>query len=208
MDTKSKNNFKHYFVESNHTDDDFFQFNFELFGHTFQFTSCDDVFSKNGIDEGSLVLIKTLLKFKENFSGEILDIACGYGAIGIILGRFLENVQIDMCDINNLAIKLCKINSDKNSKNYRKIFASDMWENVTESYDHIVSNPPIKTGKKVLLDFLNGLKEHLKSNGDVTIVIKKNLGADSTKKYLNEIFGNCEVLERERGYYILQSKNK
>lgn len=208
MDMKSKNNFKHYFVDSNHTNDDFFQFNFELCGHKFEFTSCDDIFSKNEIDEGSLVLIKTLLKDKENLSGEILDIACGYGAIGIILGSFLENAKIDMCDINKLAVKLCKINAEKNSKNCRDIFESDMWENVTESYDHILSNPPIKTGKKVLLDFLNGLKEHLKPNGDVTIVIKKNLGADSTKKYLIEIFGNCEVLERERGYYILQSKNK
>ena len=69
MDMKSKNNFKHYFVDSKHTDDDFFQFNFELSGHKFEFTSCDDIFSKNEIDEGSLVLIKTLLKDKENFSG-------------------------------------------------------------------------------------------------------------------------------------------
>ena len=67
------------------------------------------------------------------------------------------------------------------------------------------SNPPIKVGKKVLLAFLDGLYEHLEDGGSVVIVIKKNLGADSTRKYLSDIFGNCEVLEREKGYYILRS---
>ena len=83
-----------------------------------------------------------------------------------------------------------------------------MWQNVQDSYEFIVSNPPIKVGKKVLMDFLHNAKEHLNPNGTLTIVIKKNLGADSTKKYLTEIFGNCEVLNRDKGYYILQSINK
>ena len=55
------------------------------------------------------------------------------------------------------------------------------------------------------MEFLDGLNNHLKDGGKVVIVIKKNLGADSTKKYLTNIFNNCEVLERNKGYYILQS---
>ena len=80
-----------------------------------------------------------------------------------------------------------------------------MWQNIDATYDAVVSNPPIKVGKKVLLDFLRGIKDHLNDHGSVTIVIKKNLGADSTKKYLKDIFGNCEILCRDRGYYILKS---
>lgn len=206
MDLKSKNNFRHYFTESNHTNADYFTFDFRFLENVFHFTSCDDVFSKNEIDEGSLTLIKAVLKDKENYSGKILDMACGYGAIGVILSKVL-NTSIDMCDINSLAINLCKINAKNNLKNECQIFESDMWQNVENKYDHVLSNPPIKTGKSVLLKFLDGIKSYLNDGGDVTIVIKKNLGADSTKKYLTDIFGNCEVLDRHKGYYILRSKN-
>lgn len=203
MDLKSKNNFKHYFLASEHNSSDYFHFYFELYNQRFDFTSCDDVFSKEKIDDGSLILIKTLLKL-DNLNGKILDIACGYGAIGVILSRFLD-LPIDMCDINSTALDLCRINAKNNLKNIGEIFESDMWQNVQGKYNHIVSNPPIKVGKSVLIDFINGLSEHLEIGGDVTIVIKKNLGADSTKKYLKDVFGNCEVLERDKGYYILQS---
>ena len=206
MDMKSQNNMRHYFIASEHDEKDFFQFNHEQQGEHFSFTSCDDVFSKNQIDFGSQVLIDTIIKYSSDYSGKILDICCGYGTIGIILSRCLD-VKFDMCDINSLAVKLASINVKNNHVNVDKVFESNMWENVDDTYSHIVSNPPIKVGKKVLLDFLGGIKNHLEKDGSVTIVIKKNLGADSTKKYLTDIFGNCEVLARIKGYYILRSKN-
>lgn len=204
MDMKSQNNWHHYFSPSEHDDKDFFEFHYDLLGEKFIFTSCSDVFSKNQIDFGSQVLIDTIIKDKDFYQGHILDMCSGYGTIGVILSRFL-NATFDMCDINELAIRLAGINAKKNSNKIDKIFVSNMWENVTQKYSHIVSNPPIKVGKKVLLDFINGASSYLENSGSVTIVIKKNLGADSTKKYLTEIFGNCEVLARDKGYYILRS---
>ena len=112
-----------------------------------------------------------------------------------------------MSDVNSFAVKLAKINVEKNRANVDNLIVGDMWENVVNRYSHVVSNPPIKVGKKVLLDFLGGLKDHLEDNGSVTIVIKKNLGADSTKRMMQEIFGNAEVLKRDKGYYILRSIN-
>ena len=204
MDTKSKNNFHHYFLPNEHKADDYFTFNYNYLGRTYKFTSCDDVFSKNEIDEGSKILVDTIIKNSSDYTGEVLDICCGYGAISVLLDAHI-NATFDMCDISPLAIDLCKINVKNNCKNCKEIFISDMWQNVDKTYDVIVSNPPIKTGKKVLMEFLSGLNNHLKDGGKVVIVIKKNLGADSTKKYLIDIFNNCEVLERHKGYYILQS---
>ena len=205
MVMKSSNNFHHYFISSTHDSSEFFKFSFELFDKKFEFTSCRDVFSKNQVDQGSLILIKTICKLKNFYTGNILDICCGYGAIGIILSTIL-NAEIDMCDINDLAVVLAKINSNKYD-NIKDVFVSDLWENVAKKYNHIISNPPIKTGKKILLDLLNNARNFLSKNGSLTIVIKKNLGADSTKKYMTEIFGNCQILQRDKGYYVLQSIN-
>ena len=204
MDMKSKDNLRHYFVSSEHDISDFFEFEHQQLGEKFVFTSCNDVFSKNEIDYGSQVLINTICKDPSLYQGKILDICCGYGTIGIILSRFLD-ATFDMCDINSLAVKLARLNIEKNNAHVDKLFVSDMWQNVEGKYNHILSNPPIKTGKKTLLDFLNGINDHLESKGSVVIVIKKNLGADSTRKYLIDIFGNCEVLQRDKGYYILKS---
>ena len=204
---EEKENLRHYFVASEHLEDEFFQFSHEYLGESFSFTSCNDVFSKNQIDYGSQVLIEAVVEDRGFYQGKILDMCCGYGAIGVILSRFLD-AQFDMSDINSFALKLAEINVKNNRAKVSKIIESDMWSSVTDTYDHIVSNPPIKVGKKYLLSFIDGINDHLNSNGSVTIVIKKNLGADSTKKYLTEIFGNCEVLKRDKGYYILRSIKK
>jgi 16S rRNA (guanine1207-N2)-methyltransferase len=80
-----------------------------------------------------------------------------------------------------------------------------MFARVEKKYNHIVSNPPIKTGKAKLFEFVDGALEHLELNGTLTLVIKKNLGEESLKKYIISKFGNCEIWERDKGYYILHT---
>ncbi len=195
--------FNHYFVNKAHKESDFFTFSPEFMGKKYVIHSCNDVFSKNELDYGSLVLVKTLIK-NSSLSGTVLDMCCGYGTIGILLADNL-GISPDMCDINSTAVMLAKKNASANRIQVGEIFESDMFSCVTKSYDHIVSNPPIKTGKKLLLAFADDAFKHLNDSGTLTVVIKKNLGADSLKKYLTTLFGNCEVLERDKGYYILQS---
>lgn len=196
--------FQHYFVNKEHKEGDFFTFSAEFMGKRYLIHSCNDVFSKNSLDYGSLVLVKTVIN--ENIlDGDTLDMCCGYGTIGMLLADNV-GVNIDMCDINTTAVSLAKQNTTYNKVKMGDIFESDMFGSVTKTYKHIVSNPPIKTGKKLLLDFANSAYSHIEDGGTLTVVIKKNLGADSFKKYLTELFGNCEVLERDKGYYILHSK--
>ena len=80
-----------------------------------------------------------------------------------------------------------------------------MFENIDCEFNHVVSNPPIKAGKKYLLQFVDGAYNHLINGGTLTLVIKKNLGEESLRKYLISLFGNCEIWERDKGYYILHS---
>jgi len=198
---------RHYFITSEHDRSDYFKFESTFLDEKFIFNSCDDVFSKDRLDYGSLVLVKTIIKNKDLFAGNVIDMCCGYGTIGILLNKFLH-LNIDMCDINALAIDLAKLNVQENKVNINNIFVSDMWNSVTSCYSHIVSNPPIKSGKAKLLEFVDGSYSHLLDNGTLTLVIKKNLGAGSLKDYIKNLFGNCEILERDKGYYILHAIKK
>ena len=210
MDTKlRRNNMRHYFISSEHSDEEYFTFKENFNSQEFVFHSCPDVFSKDRLDYGSLVLVKSILEHRNEFSGKIIDMCCGYGTIAILLSKFIF-AEYYMSDINSTAVDLAKKNVKVNHCDISedKIICGNLYENITETFSHVVSNPPIKVGKKYLIDFVNQSYEHLEQSGTLTLVIKKNLGADSLKKYLIEIFGNCEIWERDKGYYILHSQKK
>ena len=198
---------RHYFVPSEHKAEDYFEFSAEFMGKNFTFKSCPDVFSKNQLDYGSLVLVRSVIEHQDLFTGKIMDMCCGYGTIAILLSNFIS-AEYYLSDINSTAVELAKYNVSKNGKNIDtdKIFVGNLFDEVSETFNHIVSNPPIKVGKKYLLDFVNQSFEKLEKGGTLTLVIKKNLGAGSLKDYLTELFGNCEIWERDKGYYILHSK--
>lgn len=207
-DTRLKeNNLHHYFVPSTHSESEYFKFECNFNGKNFVFKSCPDVFSKNEVDYGSLVLIKSILKHKEVFGGDILDMCCGYGTIGIILSKFID-ANFELSDVNSTATDLAKDNIKLNNCNISNVYICSMFEGIEKKYDHIVSNPPIKVGKKILLSFIDGAYSHLKDGGTLTLVIKKNLGASSLKDYILNKFGNCEIWQRDKGYYILHTMFK
>ena len=197
---------RHYFVDREHVDSDYFSFSDDFMGKSYKFKSCSDVFSKNEFDYGSLVLVKNIIERKDLFSGSIVDMCCGYGTIGILLSQYVD-ADIYMSDINSTAVELAKTNiqNNKSTIDCDNVFVGNMFEDVDMMFNHVVSNPPIKVGKSVLLSFVNGAYNHLLEGGTLTLVIKKNLGADSLKKYLTNMFGNCEVWDRDKGYYILHS---
>ena len=195
---------QHYFIDKEHKESDFFEFKDNVLGYDLCFRSCDSIFSKNKIDDGTRTLLNTIAQNCE-LKGTGLDIGCGLGVISIALIKKF-NVKFDMIDVNNTAVKLSNQNLIKNNVQHSaKAWLSDGFEKVEDVYDFIVTNPPIKTGKKLLFSLMDGAKEHLVHNGQLLLVIRKDHGMESLKKYLIEVFGNCEILERNKGYYILRS---
>ena len=195
---------RHYFIAQEHKDSDYFTINHNFNGKNYLFKSCSDVFSKNQVDYGSLVLIKSVIDNRDVFNGNFLDMCCGYGPIGIILSQYLNGV-FSFADVNATATALTEENCKKNEVKFENICTSDMFEGVKDNFNHIFSNPPIKTGKTKLFEFVDGSFEHLQDNGTLTLVIKKNLGEESLKKYIISKFGNCEIWKRDKGYYILHT---
>lgn len=193
---------QHYFIEKEHSARDFFEFEDEIADMKIKFRSCDSIFSKNEIDEGTRTLLDTVFS-KLNLSGNGLDLGCGYGAIGISVIKKL-GLNCDMVDVNGTAVDLSKHNLLLNGiRAGANVFKSNGFENVTANYDFILTNPPIKTGKALLFSLMDGCFEHLNAGGNLTLVIRKSHGEESLKKKLTELFGNCDILKRNRGYYIL-----
>ena len=195
---------QHYFIDKDHAESDFFDFNDSVLGLNLCFRSCDSIFSKNKIDDGTRSLLNAINE-KCELNGRGLDLGCGLGVIAIALIKKF-NVTFDMVDINKTAVKLSKENLIKNDvQKSATVYYSDGFSEINNEFDFIVTNPPIKTGKKLLFDLMNGAFEHLKENGQLILVIRKDHGMESLKKYISSIFGNCEIIDRNKGFYILKA---
>lgn len=168
----------------------------------FEFISDNGVFSKNKIDYGSRLLIDTLIKNKKNYNS-FLDVGCGYGFISIVLGRVL-NISGVGVDINRRALKLAEENAKLNKVSV-SFLESNIYDNVTQKFDLIVTNPPIRAGKKVVLEILSSASEHLKQDGEVWFVIRKDQGALSIARELEANY-KVEVIEKNKGFYIFRAK--
>ncbi len=195
---------EHYFTNNSNTEHNIKEINFYINEKHLIFKTDNAVFSKNGIDFGSNLLVRTFLENNTNSNKKLLDMGCGYGTLGVTIGTFLDEINITMCDINERAINLCKDNS-KNLKTVPTIFQSDLFENVTEFYDYVVTNPPIRTGKQTIFNIYENSYKHLNKNGELYVVIQKKQGAESSTKKMKELFGNCEVIAKKSGYQILRS---
>ena len=198
---------QHYFIDKEHKKEDYFKYSAEFNNKKYVFNSVDNMFSKDGLDEGTRVLLNTVLK-NYDLSGDVLDLGCGIGSIGIILKSEYPNINCDMVDINKTALELSRKNCRENKIDDNTIFHSNLYGDIDKNYDYIVTNPPIKVGKEILFGVVTGAIDHLKPNGEIVLVIRKNHGQESMKKHMEKIFGNAEILKRDKGYYIMRSIKK
>ena len=190
-----------YFAEKPDAEHDIHKLQLNLLGQPMIFLTDAGVFSKKMIDYGSQVLLSTIDFSKGD---AILDLGCGYGPLGLTLVKS-QAVKATLVDINLRALDLARKNAELN-KVSAEIFQSNVYDQVTGIFDHIISNPPIRAGKQVVHQVITGSLEHLTLGGDLTIVIQKKQGAPSAKAKMEEVFGNCEVVKKDKGYYILRSE--
>nr|WP_225903170.1 class I SAM-dependent methyltransferase [Streptococcus mitis] len=191
---------KMYYAENPDAAHDIHELRVDLLGEKMTFLTDAGVFSKKMVDFGSQLLLKCL---EVNQGETVLDVGCGYGPLGLSLAK-AYGVQATMVDINNRALDLARQNAERN-KVEATIFQSNIYGQVEGKFDHVISNPPIRAGKQVVHEIIENSKDFLETGGDLTIVIQKKQGAPSAKSKMEDVFGNCEIVKKDKGYYILRS---
>jgi 16S rRNA (guanine1207-N2)-methyltransferase len=162
------------------------------------------VFSKNQVDFGTRVLLETIyVDFKNK---RVLDVGCGYGIIGLAIAKANPSSVIEMVDVNLRAIELAEINKLANKITNATIYESNLYEKVVGEFDFVISNPPIRAGKKVVFQVIEEGFGLIKSGGSIFVVIQKKQGAASLLKRMEEIFSNTNIVNKEKGYLVIESK--
>ena len=152
------------------------------------------------MDFGSRLLLETIPL--EEVGGKVLDLGCGYGVFGIVLNKILS-CSVDMCDVNLRALHLSKINIKENNCSDINAFESNCYENVVSKYSSIVTNPPIRAGKKIVYNIVMNAKNYLEKDGKLFLVIRKEQGAKSLIVDLKKIY-NVEIVAKKKGFFILK----
>ena len=204
----------HYFSEKQEVKSDRKIIKYEIENKNFEFVTDNGVFSKTKVDFGTDVMLKVFLREnqnKKNEKFEVLDIGCGYGVVSVILKSFFQNVKTVSTDVNERALELTIENLLKNrvikdEHDNFEVRKSFVFDNISEKFDVILSNPPIRAGKQTIFQIYEQSFEHLNKNGEFYCVIQTKHGAKSTQRKLEEVFGNCEVVKKDKGYYILRSE--
>lgn len=193
---------EHYYTTDPSVKSEEKEIEYEINGNKFKFISDNGVFSKNHVDIATSFMLKTIY---DEVEGEVLDIGCGYGVIGITVAKKNSVKKITMIDINHRALELSRKNSIKNKVDEKvEIFESDGFKNINGDFDVIITNPPIRAGKEVIYKMYEDSKEHLKIGGKLFIVINKKHGAPSTIKFLHNLFGNCEIMDKKTGFNVIK----
>lgn len=195
----------HYFTDNRHLSENRKEISFRFWCFTLRFITNNGVFSKDAIDFGSRVLLDALYERKE-LGIKLLDVGCGYGPIGITLKTAFPECEMTMIDVNPRAVSLAQENALLNHVD-AKILVSDVYEEISgNTYTDIITNPPIRAGKKVIYQIFAQAYEHLIDGGRLWVVIRKAQGALSAKDYITSVYGNCEIIKKEKGYFILKAQ--
>ena len=193
----------HYFINDPNLKSNKKQVKYTFLGNEIILNSDNGVFSKDRIDFGTNVLLNSL----EDLSAikSVLDVGCGIGIIGISLASKYNNLNVQMVDVNEKAVSLTNENIILNKLKNCKSYVSNVYSEVNDSFDMIISNPPIRAGKDVVHKIASEAKDHLNDKGFFYAVVQKKQGADSFKKKLEEVYGNVEIVNKDSGYIIFKS---
>ena len=178
------------------------RFSADILGVSCAFTTDAGVFSRGELDEGTRILLESL----PEIHGRALDLGCGWGAVGVTLGKKYPSANFVLADVNERALELSRRNLRDNGVENAETALSDAFQSLSGTFDFIITNPPIRAGKAVIYGMFDRAKDFLASDGRLFIVIRKQQGAPSAVKHLEEIYASVQMIAREKGYWVIECR--
>jgi len=196
---------EHYYSRTQKVESNPLYWDYTLRNNPFRFKTDNGVFSKREVDFGSRLLIDSF--GMPEVDGDVLDVGCGYGPIGLSVARSFPERIVHMIDVNERAIALSKENAELNRINNVEIYESDLLQKVKgKNFSAILTNPPIRAGKKTVHEIFEQSYHYLVSGGELWIVIQKKQGAPSAIEKLKELLFEVETIDKSKGYFIIRAK--
>jgi 16S rRNA (guanine1207-N2)-methyltransferase len=178
-------------------------FTCEVWGHELELVSGAGVFSRGHLDHATAVLFR---ETEPPPQGQVLDLGCGYGVIGLAIARAVPLANVTAVDVNERAILLANENARALGVDGRFVACTAEQVPSDATYDEIWSNPPIRIGKAALHELLLTWLPRLRPDGRMVMVVGKNLGADSLQRWLTDRGWPTERLASAKGFRVLETR--
>ena len=191
---------EHYYAKNPEVAHDERRVIFEVLGLKIQCTTDSGVFSREGLDMGTRILLEAL----PEVSGRVLDLGCGWGPVGVALGKKYPEAELVLTDVNERAAELARRNLRDNGVRDAQVVCGEGFEKVEGAFDLIALNPPIRAGKATIYALFSDTAARLSAGGALYIVIRKQQGAESAQKHLKTIYNDVERIARDKGYWVLR----
>jgi 16S rRNA (guanine1207-N2)-methyltransferase len=196
-----KDNQEHYYAPDPTSEARISTIEYEHDGVKFTFTASSGVFGKKKVDKGTDLLINNIPDIS---SKKVLDLGCGIGIVGIVAARKYPSAIVSASDVNKRAVMLAKSNAKQNNVKI-KAYHSDGFNNIKESFDYILLNPPQSAGKDICIRLIRESFENTKDNGAMLLVARKNKGGKSLSECMQQAFGNVKSIAIKAGYHVYMS---
>lgn len=203
---REKPSIEHYFSSNPKSKPNLSLISIVLKGREFKFLTSSSVFSKKRIDPGTKLIIETMILPED---GIILDLGCGYGAIGILAASTNPKLKVIMTDVNSRAAELAKLNLKKNRILNAQVKKGYLYEPVSDlNFNCILVNPPVSAGMKLVKSMILEAPKIMTHKGLFQMVIRSKIGAKILPAIFMKSFGNCTIISRQAGYRVLKGEKE
>ncbi len=204
QDEKSRRQkFQHYFSREPMAHSERREVTATLRGKTYRLVTDHGVFSFERVDAGTRWLIETM-EFAPD--ARVVDLGCGYGAIGIVAAKLASQGFVILTDVNARAVQLARENVRRHHLPNAVVMQADgLIPFRQEAFDVVVCNPPLRAGNAVVYRLIDEARERLKPQGQLWLVAQTKQGAKSLLRRVTGVFGKAEVCAIKGGYRIIRA---